>query len=45
MPSFESSAWIFRARQQFSVANRMMSFWVSFEIGGRLGPDLEIHRQ
>jgi hypothetical protein len=33
-----SSAWIFLARQQFSVATRTMSSWTSLEIGGRTGP-------
>jgi len=45
MPSFDSSAWIFRARQRFSVAIRKMSCWMSSEIGGRPGPGMEIDRQ
>jgi hypothetical protein len=45
IPSFDSSAWIFRARQRFPVAIRTMSFFVSSEIGGRPGPGTEIERQ
>jgi len=45
MPSFISSAWIFLARQQFSVAILMMRAFVSSEIGGRPGPGVEIDRQ
>jgi hypothetical protein len=45
MPSFDSSAWIFLARQQFSVAIRMMRAFVSTEIGGLPGPGVEMDRQ
>jgi len=45
IPSFDSSAWIFRARQGFSFAIWTMSFLVSSEIGGRPGPGTEIERQ
>jgi len=37
-----SSAWIFRALQQFSVAIRMMRVFVSSEIGGLPGPGVEM---
>jgi hypothetical protein len=45
IPSFESSARIFRARQRFSAAIRAIKALVSSEIGGRPGPGLEIQRQ
>ena len=38
IPSFDSSAWIFRARQGFSLAIWMIRSFVSPEIGGRPGP-------
>ena len=41
----DNSAWIFRARQPFSVAIWEIKAFVSSGIGGRPGPGLEIHRQ
>jgi hypothetical protein len=45
MPSLISSAWIFLARHQFSVAILTMRAFVSSEIGGRPGPGVEMERQ
>jgi hypothetical protein len=45
MPSFISSAWIFRARQQFSAAIRTIRTLVSSGIGGRPGPRVEMERE
>lgn len=44
MPSFDSSAWIFRARHRFSVAIRMIRSPASSEIGGRPGAGVDIDR-
>jgi len=44
-PSLPSSAWIFQARQRFSVAMRAMRALASSGIGGLPGPEVEIERQ
>jgi hypothetical protein len=44
-PSFTGSAWTFRARQSFSLANRRMRACSSVGIGGRPGPRFEMDRQ
>ena len=45
IPSFDSSAWILRARQRLSVAMRTMRALISSEIAGLPGPRVEIEPQ